>query len=68
MSCVCAWHEGIWEKEGISHSFLTLARGKNEWTASRPGCFNPKEQAADLPIEQEPERDSANLNNALGKR
>ena len=30
MSCVCAWHKGIWENEGISHSFLTLARGTDE--------------------------------------
>lgn len=67
MSCVCAWHEGIWETEGISHSFLTLARDKNEWLSSRPDCFNLKEQDARLPIEQEPEWDSAGLN-ALEKR
>ena len=62
MSCVCGWHEGIWETEGISDSFLALAQGKNEWLASHPGCFNPEEQAAYLPIWQEPEWDSANLN------
>jgi len=43
------------------HSFLTLARGTDEWSASRPSCCNPKEQAAHMPIEQEPEWDSACL-------
>jgi hypothetical protein len=37
--------ENIWGNEGIAPSLLTSAVDGGEWSASRPGCFTPKEIA-----------------------
>jgi len=30
---------------GVLHTFLSLALDRGEWSASRPGSFNPRERA-----------------------
>jgi hypothetical protein len=45
-------HEDIWVTGVISPSFLISAQDGGEWSASRPGHFNPGGRETQVPTEQ----------------